>query len=118
TDWHRSLSGEKSGSLRYSGLLLTGVQNVRCWSRGRLLDLGRCPACGATSSADAKFIRKDDQGLMPDLWKMVKCSGCRSIYLDPRPSPDSIGEAYSDYYTHVPVVESTGRGLVWSLVNG
>lgn len=45
-------------------------------------------------------MRQDDQQSMPDLWRIVGCATCGSFYLDPRPTRDSLGKAYEDYYTH------------------
>jgi SAM-dependent methyltransferase len=33
-------------------------------------------------------------------WTMFRCIDCRGAYLNPRPTPNSIGRAYSRYYTH------------------
>jgi 2-polyprenyl-3-methyl-5-hydroxy-6-metoxy-1,4-benzoquinol methylase len=34
------------------------------------------------------------------LWTMVKCLDCGIIFLSPRPVPETIKKAYSNYYTH------------------
>ncbi|MBA3666271.1 MAG: class I SAM-dependent methyltransferase [Sphingomonas sp.] len=36
----------------------------------------------------------------PGEWTMWRCGNCRSAYLDPRPTKDTIGIAYGRYYTH------------------
>ena len=36
----------------------------------------------------------------PGTWTLSRCLACRSGYLDPRPTPDSIHLAYSTYPTH------------------
>jgi SAM-dependent methyltransferase len=38
----------------------------------------------------------------PGSWTLVRCQDCRSAYLDPRPTPATIGLAYRSYYTHRP----------------
>jgi 2-polyprenyl-3-methyl-5-hydroxy-6-metoxy-1,4-benzoquinol methylase len=38
----------------------------------------------------------------PGEWTMWKCGECGSGYLDPRPSPATIGRAYERYPTHAP----------------
>jgi SAM-dependent methyltransferase len=64
----------------------------------------RCPVCG--SGGDTAF-----QGLIdllfgaPGQWSMRRCRGCGSLWLDPAPALESLGEAYADYYTHRPVKE-------------
>jgi SAM-dependent methyltransferase len=36
----------------------------------------------------------------PGTWALKRCHGCRSAFLDPRPNAQTIGLAYSSYYTH------------------
>jgi 2-polyprenyl-3-methyl-5-hydroxy-6-metoxy-1,4-benzoquinol methylase len=36
----------------------------------------------------------------PGMWTMWRCKDCRSGYLDPRPTVETIGLAYASYYTH------------------
>lgn len=36
----------------------------------------------------------------PGRWTLWRCSDCNAATLDPRPTPASIGRAYSQYYTH------------------
>jgi SAM-dependent methyltransferase len=36
----------------------------------------------------------------PGVWKMWRCGSCEVGYLDPRPTIESIGRAYANYYTH------------------
>ncbi|QDE38789.1 class I SAM-dependent methyltransferase [Luteibacter pinisoli] len=73
------------------------------WRGGAAEAVRSCPACGAVERsphAGAVFdhLRPADD----DLWTFWKCDACASLYPDPRPSMDSIGAAYSDYYTHHP----------------
>lgn len=70
------------------------------WSRGALRCLDHCPACSAPARESAVWSRRDDSGLMPDVWHIHRCSSCKSIYLDPRPDARSLAAAYSDYLTH------------------
>lgn len=94
---------------------------VAQWSRGDLIHLDACPACGASSVA-AEFSRRDDGFAMPDVWHMVKCGRCRSIYLAERPDDESLPRAYADYYTHQAdndeLATAEGRGLLGRLING
>ena len=83
---------------------------TRPWPQDGLETLGACPIC---SSAERKILY---DGLVdnvffcaPGKWTMWFCSGCRSAYLDPRPSTHSIGLAYSSYYTHRTVPPSPKR---------
>jgi SAM-dependent methyltransferase len=47
----------------------------------------------------------------PGLWRIRACNdrGCRSLWLDPRPTRGDIGKAYAHYYTH-------GEGRTDSLI--
>ena len=36
----------------------------------------------------------------PGTWTMHECSNCGAGYLDPRPTPETIGRAYANYFTH------------------
>lgn len=57
-----------------------------------------------------------------DRWSVQRCVDCRSLYLDPRPDPDSLALAYEDYYTHAAESETTpesGLGrILWAQVHG
>lgn len=39
-------------------------------------------------------------GLVTGLWDLHRCASCASAFLDPRPTPHTIGRAYTTYYTH------------------
>lgn len=60
-----------------------------------------CPVC---SNPDRALLHKGLADTIfkaaPGRWTMWRCTGCRSDYLDPRPTPDTIGLAYDSYYTH------------------
>lgn len=66
--------------------------------------LEACPACPACRSIARTpwFIGLSDRlfGCAPGLWTFQRCAGCGAAYLDPRPTRDTIADAYSDYYTH------------------
>ena len=101
---------------------MTSINPNAVWSRGALESVEHCPACGSAERDRRQFSRHDDGGVMPDVWRMVRCGGCESLYLDPRPDAESLPRAYSDYYTHQAehedVPEGGAGGLVWSLVHG
>ncbi len=92
------------------------------WSRGALELVAHCPACGSSRRSACEYVRHDDSGVMPDLWRMARCSSCRSLYLDPRPDAESLPRAYRDYYTHQTeqndVPERGADGLAWSFIHG
>jgi len=60
-----------------------------------------CPVCGDRSRASLHADLTDRMfGAVPGTWNLWRCRGCGSGYLDPRPTPESIGRAYETYYTH------------------
>lgn len=92
------------------------------WSRGVLETVECCPACGSAERDARRYRRRDDAGIMPDVWQMVSCANCGSLYLDPRPDAESLPRAYQDYYTHQAEHEdvpgSGAGGVLWSLIHG
>src|SRR3954451_11454477 len=74
---------------------------VSDWPAGGLEAQSTCPACG---SHDREPLHSDLRdrvfGAAPGDWSLVRCLACGSAYLDPRPTRDTIGIAYSSYFTH------------------
>lgn len=91
------------------------------WSRGRLIHLGACPACGS-SKISGVYRRQDDTASMPDIWRMVRCGQCGSMYLADRPDAESLPLAYAAYYTHGhqsdKYASAAAASLTVRLVNG
>ncbi len=72
-----------------------------CWPEDALQHLGACPLCGQAGSCVVyRGMRDSTFRCAPGLWNFSKCAGCGCLYLDPRPSRESIGLAYRKYYTH------------------
>ncbi|WP_275547208.1 class I SAM-dependent methyltransferase [Pseudomonas sp. Marseille-Q0931] len=98
------------------------ANNPGHWSRGQLESVIKCPACGSAIRISTAFERRDNESSMPDLWRMVQCSDCQSIWLDPRPDAQSLPRAYDNYYTHSAesdeIPQSGTSGLAWSLIHG
>ncbi|MEA3034949.1 MAG: hypothetical protein QOH04_708 [Sphingomonadales bacterium] len=71
------------------------------WPEEDLERPGRCPACG-NAARTILFDGLWDNAFFvaPGRWTLWRCGGCGSGYLDPRPTPQSIGRAYGRYYTH------------------
>ncbi len=92
------------------------------WSRGRLQPVDVCPACQAKGRQKVSYRRRDDSDSMPDIWCMVKCATCDSLYLDPRPDDESLPRAYEQYFTHTKTVETNVEkgmsGVLWRLICG
>jgi len=71
------------------------------WPADDLELVKQCPVCGERqreilySTLVDKLFR-----VARGKWTLWACENCGSAYLDPRPSPASIGRAYGTYYTH------------------
>jgi SAM-dependent methyltransferase len=62
------------------------------------------PAC-AVCGAPGKSLYNDLQDRLfnaPGTWTLARCSNesCRTLWLDPMPLADDLGEAYREYFTH------------------
>lgn len=93
------------------------------WSRGGLLAVSCCPACGGTERAQEAFRIADHLGTgLPDIWSIWRCVACASLFLDPRPDDASIPATYASYYTHDAPSPPQGDGLanqvIWALFRG
>jgi 2-polyprenyl-3-methyl-5-hydroxy-6-metoxy-1,4-benzoquinol methylase len=71
------------------------------WPEDDLEYLGSCPLCGS----DQRTVLYE--GLRDHVffcalgsWTLHRCEGCNGAYLDPRPTPGTLGKAYEQYFTH------------------
>lgn len=71
------------------------------WPQEDLEIVGKCPFCGASQRTQA-YVDVQDWAFCcaPGKWQYWDCCRCRSLYLDPRPTTETIGMAYKVYYTH------------------
>src|SRR5690348_14082600 len=98
----------------------------RLWPVEGLERQGVCPVCGGPERVLLYDALTDGiYHCSEDRWRLYRCATCRSGYLDPRPTLDTIGRAYARFYTHdVPTVAGDGRdpdrkvGFRESLRNG
>jgi 2-polyprenyl-3-methyl-5-hydroxy-6-metoxy-1,4-benzoquinol methylase len=71
------------------------------WPEDGLEKVPSCPLCG---TADRELLHAEltDEvyRTAPGTWTLYRCAGCRSAYLDPRPTAETIGLAYATYYGH------------------
>lgn len=93
------------------------------WPAQDLEEVPHCPCCGSSERHLAYSSVKDWAfGSAPGLWSYWSCRGCQGLYLSPRPTPASIGNAYSHYYTHdgdgmagpLSAIKKRVRNEVWS----
>ncbi len=83
------------------------------WPSCDLQDVAVCPVCGAGNAGlHHEAVRDWSFWCTPGQWSYWHCPDCESVYLNPRPTPASIGRAYDAYYTHASPIDSSGvRGL-------
>lgn len=71
------------------------------WPQEQLESVERCPVC---QSSARKLLHDALQDRVffcaPGRWTLYGCNNCGAGYLDPRPTPESIGLAYQRYFTH------------------
>lgn len=96
--------------------------NTQKYSRGFLCGLSNCPACAeAIDNQKPKYLRLDDESLMPDEWQIYRCKNCTSTFINPQPAESSLPNLYQDYLTHKPVESDsffTSQSLVWRMIRG
>lgn len=79
------------------------------WPADALEAVHSCPYCAGTERSLAfEGVRDWAFNAAPGMWSYWNCRQCNALYLNPRPTKASIGDAYSDYYTHAGV-RHTGR---------
>lgn len=95
------------------------------WPVSDLEAVPHCPVCGdAERSLLYRGLVDRVFAVADGTWDLYRCAHCESAYLDPRPTPESIGRAYAGYYTHSsedhPIVRRKGRIRSWlhDLING
>ena len=89
-----------------------GVVRDRDWPADGLEAVDQCPVCGARERSPAVTDMLDGFFSAPGRWTLQRCGKCASGYLDPRPTPATIGVAYAGYYTHQATRPSIRSGLV------
>ena len=76
------------------------------WLPGDLETRPHCPVCQSEERRVLHDKLEDRLFGVPGCWTLWQCLRCGSGWLDPNPSPQAIGKAYSDYLTHsVPPTE-------------
>jgi SAM-dependent methyltransferase len=56
-----------------------------------------CPLCGGWNHRQ-RFVARDRLVGRPGAFPVVQCAGCGLTFLNPRPTPDSLGAYYPDIY--------------------
>ena len=104
---------------------MTDEFEPREWPPEYLENVPNCPVCG---NAERTLLHGELTDrvyrVAPGKWTLYCCSNCCSVWLDPRPKPESLGLAYASYYTHDasdhPIVRRLGplRMLLHDALNG
>ncbi len=78
-----------------------GLKNPEEWPEEGKESIKSCPICGGMARSPVHPSLTDRIFFCaPGVWSLYRCDECGCGYLDPRPTPDSIGLAYAEYYTH------------------
>lgn len=93
------------------------------WPESGLEYLECCPVCGSSSRSLQYSSLEDRLYGVPGSWTLYRCTGCHVFYLDPRPTIETIGKAYTKYHTHFPGSQDTPsrnplRNIKLALKNG
>ena len=72
------------------------------WPADGLETVGACPVCGSPRRHALYEHLTDRLFGAPGAWTLWRCEGCPTAYLDPRPTPETIGLAYAEYFWHQP----------------
>lgn len=87
------------------------------WPAEGIEHIGRCPVCGSGARKTLFHgVRDKIFHCAPGAWEFQLCGDCGSVYIDPRPTPETIHLAYRQYYTHeeqVRLAVEELRGLRW-----
>ena len=71
------------------------------WPEEGKENVSSCPVCGGLKRSVVHSVLTDRIFFCaPGVWSLYRCDTCRCGYLDPRPTPQAIGLAYTEYYTH------------------
>jgi SAM-dependent methyltransferase len=71
------------------------------WPKDDIEYVSACPLCESNEGVKIFTNIKDwSFNCAPGEWAYWKCIKCQSLYLNPRPTRESIGRAYGSYYTH------------------
>lgn len=75
--------------------------NVRSNEGVRTQKASICLLCGKKGIPLYQNLR-DCLFCVPGVWTLVRCLGCRLVWLNPRPIPEDVRKLYTEYFTHVP----------------
>jgi 2-polyprenyl-3-methyl-5-hydroxy-6-metoxy-1,4-benzoquinol methylase len=85
----------------------------QAWPATGLEYIDHCPFCNA-KERDLAFENVQDWSFYsaPGKWTYWNCKQCYALFLDPRPSIETIGMAYRSYYTHAATEKLTAAQTI------
>lgn len=87
------------------------------WPSSDLERVEACPYCGSRNRAIAyRDVQDWSFYCAPGRWTYWDCGDCQALYLDPRPSKDSIWVAYKTYYTHTTHAQNHAQVSLFQLM--
>lgn len=91
-----------------------GGPALQDWPPEGLERVEHCPVCDGTERALLyENLRDRTFFCAPGSWNLYNCQSCGSGYLNPRPTPATIGLAYETYYTHQQELSEHFEHLSW-----
>jgi SAM-dependent methyltransferase len=104
----------------------TRASSLGDWPADGLERVGRCPACESTERSLLYGGVTDRSYLCaPGRWDFYRCGECDCAFLDPRPTRQTVGRAYGNYYEDAVEAPAAGppaaggwRGLRRAIRNG
>lgn len=82
------------------------------WPSDGLESVDQCAYCGSKAlTLTHPRVRDWSFWTAPGTWSYWTCQGCQTLVLSPRPSADSIHQAYGNYYTHRAKAGAAGLDL-------
>jgi SAM-dependent methyltransferase len=77
----------------------TPAPSIGEWPADGLEPVDRCPACGSGDRA-LLYAGVTDRSYLhaPGRWDLHRCGDCGCAFLDPRPTKETVGLAYGNYY--------------------
>lgn len=72
------------------------------WKPDDLESLKGCPVCESATGQTLLYHNLRDKVYRhtPGVWDFYRCGVCGSGYFNPRPTPETVGRLYEEYYTH------------------
>lgn len=86
------------------------------WKLDELESLAGCPVCESATGQAILYTNLRDKVYRrtPGVWDFYRCEECGSGYFNPRPTPETVGRLYEEYYTHAHASPPAYEQLGWA----